>query len=83
MTDRKHYIAICLAAKHDSNGNPQRAWVRIDLNGDIVEVQDEGYRGYPWRGKALTVQGPRFEVTVQEYRDIMARQEWFNAQPVE
>jgi len=78
----RKYIAVCLAAKHDTNGNPRRVWVRLNTDGEIVEAADEGYRGYPWCDRKDTAQGQRFESTPQEYRDILDRREWYAATPV-
>lgn len=66
-------LAIKVNAGHDANGNPRRGWATINpRTGDMVDFVDEGYKG----SSALRsecpkcVEGPEFQVTPGEYRDL-------------
>lgn len=38
--------AVKIAAPHDVNGNPRRAWLLYDREGKYLGAVDEGYSGY-------------------------------------
>lgn len=64
-----------LTAPNDPMGNPQRVWLlyRIDgLTATVVRVEDEGYRGNPFRDLDAAAL-PTLSVSVQEYRSVLDR----------
>jgi hypothetical protein len=60
-----------LRTKHDTNGNPRRAWLLIEgREGGCVGVIDEGYAGKPTAARGL-VELPPIEVPPSEYHRWM------------
>ncbi len=45
--DRMPRLCQHLRAPQDPNGNPQRLYVVYNMDGEVLEVIDEGYRGLP------------------------------------
>ena len=70
-------IVIRLDAGHDNNGNPRRVFVALNERGDIVGVEDEGYAGDANAKKRWprAKQGPTFETTAGEYRELVKREQ--------
>jgi hypothetical protein len=67
------WLAIKVNAGHDTNGNPRRGWAAINCrSGDMVDFVDEGYTGRAslTRKYPRAVEGPVFQVTPGEYRDL-------------
>jgi hypothetical protein len=38
-------IAVYIATKNDTNGNPRRGWIIFNATGDVAGFVDEGYLG--------------------------------------
>jgi hypothetical protein len=61
-------IYLHLKATNDENGNPQRCFLVLDAEGDVLDVLDEGYSGDDVRRKYPEAkQGPAVRVSVSEY----------------
>lgn len=69
-------MAIGLNAGNDTNGNPRRVWVVLQIDGDsqhIIDAVDEGYQGFH-RVKEFyqdCIQGPMFRTVPAEYRALL------------
>jgi len=76
----KSYV-LHLCAKNDSNGNPRRLWIKIDIKtGETVLIADEGYRGQPDEMVGSRIYyGLTIEITPAEYR---ARVAWAKKQGI-
>jgi hypothetical protein len=61
-----------LRAKNDVNGNPRRLFVVYGPGGEVLEVIDEGYRGWPVHLRDIA-QLPTFDITPTEYRQWLRR----------
>lgn len=75
------HLAIKVNAGHDTNGNPRRGWATIDhRSGNMIDFVDEGYRGRSALSRECPrcVEGPEFQVTPGEYRDLkrFANDKW-------
>lgn len=74
----ENVVLIKLKAGHDTNGNPRRCYVAIDLDGAIVGAWDEGYRGrgaVPPELGSKAIKAPEFRTTPGEYREILKKYE--------
>lgn len=70
-------IAVKLSARNDANGNPQRVFVVLDEQGEIVAAVDEGYDGRNALARAgidatisqldISVDGPTYTRTLRDY----------------
>lgn len=58
-----------LSADSDSNGNPKRLYVVMDNGGNIIEVIDEEYSGFPAKLKGL-IQLPEYPISTELYREL-------------
>ena len=59
-----------LLCTNDLNGNPRRVYVFYSSAGEIVAVEDEGYRGTPAACRGL-VQLPTIETYPAERRTLL------------
>jgi hypothetical protein len=65
-----------LCAKNDTNGNPRRAYVLSNEEGQYVAIWDEGYKGsdaVPGEFRDAAYLSQRFDVTVTEYNKLLRR----------
>ena len=68
------YYCIHLDAGHDRNGNPRRAYLIFDANGNTLACLDEGYKGIgviPDNIYKNMIILAHIKTTPKEYRDYL------------
>lgn len=65
----KPVVVLHLRAKNDTNGNPQRLWMIVSDEGQILDVIDEGYSNLPEKYRYL----PDITIDLKQgtYRDTL------------
>lgn len=67
------HFMLYLCAPSDANGNPRRAWVTFNADGQPLTIYPEGYGGaagaiQDLEVRALALIAPRINVSVSELR---------------
>lgn len=66
---KQAYMYQHLSAESDANGNPQRLYMVMDKDGNIIEAIDEEYSGFPKQLKGL-VQLPGYPISTTLYWEL-------------